>query len=393
MPLQATAMNSRPDKLGSLIAAIIVSAAVLPFATLRANRIVLGEGMAIWQSLPGRQAVLLLAVLGMAAVGGMLVRSRYLRLGLGIVALTVVMLMMGQAGDFLTPEGNNLARVSPAGGFWLLVFGLVLGIADALTRLNLNPWLRILGVLLACGALMALLASGHWDSLSLLKEYGARAAAFWREAQRHLLLAFGSLAAAVFVGLPVGFLCYRINRLREFILNLLNIIQTIPSMAVFGLLIAPLAWVAATFPIAAASGVSGIGAAPALVALFAYSLLPVVSNTVIGLQGVPEKVRDAAYGMGMTRAQVFLAVEAPLAFPVILTGIRIVLVQNIGLATIAGLIGGGGFGVFVFQGMGQTATDLILLGALPTVLLATASAVFLDAMVELSETSGTRRGN
>jgi osmoprotectant transport system permease protein len=94
--------------------------------------------------------------------------------------------------------------------------------------------------------------------------------------------------------------------------------------------------------------------------------------------------------MGMTSRQRLFGIELPLAFPVILTGIRIVLVQNIGLATIAALIGGGGFGVFVFQGIGQTAMDLVLLGAVPTVVLAFAAAVVLDALVEMTSRSGRR---
>jgi osmoprotectant transport system permease protein len=95
---------------------------------------------------------------------------------------------------------------------------------------------------------------------------------------------------------------------------------------------------------------------------------------------------DAARGLGMTSAQQLLRVELPLALAVILTGIRIVLVQNIGLATIAALIGGGGFGVFVFQGVGQTAMDLVLLGAVPTVALAFAAAIILDAVIEMTAT-------
>jgi osmoprotectant transport system permease protein len=198
------------------------------------------------------------------------------------------------------------------------------------------------------------------------------------------VLAFGSLAAAAIVGVPVGIACHRHPRLRTGILNVLNAVQTIPSIALFGLLIAPLGWLAVTVPAAAAIGISGIGAAPALLALFLYSLLPVVANTVTGLAGVPEAAEDAARGMGMTDRQRLIGVELPLAFPVILTGIRIVLVQNIGLATIAALIGGGGFGVFVFQGIGQTAMDLVLLGAVPTVVLAFAAAVVLDACVEMT---------
>jgi osmoprotectant transport system permease protein len=168
------------------------------------------------------------------------------------------------------------------------------------------------------------------------------------------------------------------------VLNVLNIIQTIPSIALFGLLIAPLGWIALHVPGAQALGIRGIGAAPAFVALFLYSLLPVVANTVVGLAGVPRDANDAARGIGMTDRQRLFGVELPLAFPVILTGIRIVLVQNIGLATIAALIGGGGFGVFVFQGIGQTAMDLVLLGAVPTVALAFAAAIVLDAATELS---------
>ncbi|RUY11627.1 ABC transporter permease subunit, partial [Mesorhizobium sp. M7A.F.Ca.US.005.03.2.1] len=132
--------------------------------------------------------------------------------------------------------------------------------------------------------------------------------------------------------------------------------------------------------------IRGIGTAPAFVALFLYSLLPVVANTVVGLAGVPRAANDAARGMGMTDRQRLFGVEFPLAFPVILTGIRIVLVQNIGLATIAALIGGGGFGVFVFQGVGQTAMDLVLLGAVPTVALAFAAAIILDAVIEMTAT-------
>jgi osmoprotectant transport system permease protein len=185
-------------------------------------------------------------------------------------------------------------------------------------------------------------------------------------------------------------MCFRIEKVRAVILNFLNIIQTIPSIAMFGLLIAPFAWIGTNVPGASAVGISGIGVAPALFALFAYSLLPVVSNTVVGLGAVPGEVANAAKGMGMTPTQRLFSVEMPLAFPVILTGIRIVLVQNIGLAVIAGLIGGGGYGTFVFQGINQTAMDLVLLGAIPTVVMAFSSAIILDALVEIAQSGRTK---
>jgi osmoprotectant transport system permease protein len=217
-----------------------------------------------------------------------------------------------------------------------------------------------------------------------MKEYANRADVFWREGARHITLAVGSLAAAIVVGLPLGIVAHRVTALRSAVLNTLNMIQTIPSIALFAILIAPLGWIAVNVPGASALGIAGIGAAPAFVALFLYSLLPVVANTVAGLAGVPQSITEAAKGVGMTRGQRLLGVEMPLAAPVILTGIRIVLVQNIGMATIAALIGGGGFGVFVFQGVGQMAMDLVLLGAIPTVALAFAGAIIFDALIELS---------
>ncbi|MER8706143.1 ABC transporter permease [Mesorhizobium sp. M1088] len=375
----------RFDKLGVVIAAISAYAAfAAPFATFRANRIVPGEARSILESLPATVGPLLMAIVVAAALIALLKTPLALRLAASVVALAALALLIGVAGSFLTPAGNTFARISPASGFWLLIFAFTLLLADVLTRLNLSPQVRIGVLVVAAAAIGLLLVSGSWNSLSILKEYFNRADSFWAEGSKHVTLALGSLAAAVIIGLPLGILCHRVEKLRAGVLNVLNIIQTIPSIALFGLLIAPLGWVASHVPGAAALGIRGIGTAPAFVALFLYSLLPVVANTVVGLAGVPRAANDAARGMGMTDRQRLFGVEFPLAFPVILTGIRIVLVQNIGLATIAALIGGGGFGVFVFQGVGQTAMDLVLLGAVPTVVLAFAAAIILDAVIEMS---------
>ncbi|AZO38685.1 MAG: ABC transporter permease subunit [Mesorhizobium sp.] len=380
-------MTIRFDKLGVVIAAIVAYAALAaPFATFRANRIVPGQARSILEALPPALGMVLLAMVIVAAIVALLKTPLILRLAVSVVALVALSVLIGTAGGFLTPAGNTFARVAPASGFWLLIFAFTLLLADVLTRLNLSPWSRVGVLVLAALAIAVLLVSGSWDTLSILKEYASRADSFWAEASKHVSLALGSLAGAVIVGIPLGILCHRVEKLRAGVLNVLNIIQTIPSIALFGLLIAPLGWVAVHVPGAAAIGIRGIGTAPAFVALFLYSLLPVVANTVVGLAGVPRAANDAARGMGMTDRQRLFDVEFPLAFPVILTGIRIVLVQNIGLATIAALIGGGGFGVFVFQGVGQTAMDLVLLGALPTVALAFAAAIILDAVIEMTAT-------
>lgn len=384
MAIAAAPARIRFNRLGVLIAGLTLVGLALPFAAFRANRIVPGAGRTILEALPLQPAILLsLALLVMAAIA--VVRTPLLlRLLASLAALSLLLVAMGRAATFLTPEGDALARISPAAGFWVLLFALAVLAADALAQLKLKPAYRIGILALVLAGLAAILWSGGLSDLSVFKEYANRADAFWREAETHVLLAFGSLLAALVAGIPLGIACIRLPGLRATTLNVLNVVQTVPSIALFGLLIPPLAWIAFAVPGAAGLGISGIGATPALVALFGYSLLPVVANTIIGIESVPASVGDAALGMGMTARQRLLAVELPLAFPIILTGVRIVLVQNIGLATIAALIGGGGFGVFVFQGIGQTAMDLVLLGAVPTVLLAFASAIVLDALVEMA---------
>jgi osmoprotectant transport system permease protein len=378
------ALTLRPDKLGVLVALLAVGAAVSPFATFKANRIVAGSPQSIADALPASTAAILIAVIVAATAIALLRTPAWLRLASAAAALIVVALAIGEAPAHLTPEGDRLARVGPSTAFWLSIFAFALLATDAAIRLRLGPLGRIVAVLAVAVVLGIIFSAGVWDGLSVMKEYATRADSFWREGGRHVALALGSLAAAVAAGIPLGIACHRIPALRGAVLGSLGIVQTIPSIALFGMLIAPLAALAAAVPFLAAIGVGGIGAAPAFVALFVYSLMPMVANTVVGLAGVPAAAVEAARGMGMTPRQRLLRVEFPLAFPVILTGIRIVLVQNLGLATIAGLIGGGGFGVFVFQGIGQTAIDLVLLGALPTVALAFTAAIVLDAAVEAS---------
>jgi osmoprotectant transport system permease protein len=381
------------DRLGSVIAILIgIALFAAPFVTYRANRIVSGEARMLFQALPAVGALSVVAVaLGVAACA-MLLRDPVTRLVAAVLGLSLIFPAVGLSAAFVTPAGNAFARVSPAFGFWLLALSLSLLVTDSLSRLRLGPWARLIALAAALGALALLLLSGVWSDLSLIKEYAVRADNFWREAGQHLLLALGSLAAALLVGLPLGILCHRIGPLRAAVLPVLSVIQTVPSIALFGILMAPLGFMAAHVPLAAALGVRGIGAAPAFVALFLYSLLPIVANTVTGLGQVPAAVVEAARGMGLNSRQRLLQVELPLGLPVILAGIRIVLVQNIGLATVAALIGGGGFGTFVFQGIGQTAIDLVLLGAIPTVTLSFTAAVILDALVDLTQRGSHDRG-
>ncbi|MFZ0008891.1 MAG: ABC transporter permease [Steroidobacteraceae bacterium] len=376
----------RLDRLGALLtAAGALALLTLPFVVFKANRIVPGDPRTLVQVLPAWAAFGCYALLLAVALIALAVGDARVRLVAALAGVVVVALAAAAAGNALTPPGNRVVRIAPGAAWWVLMVSLGLLATDAATRMRPGPALRVLSLVVSLAVAWLALAHGTFDHLSIMREYAVNAARFAHEAARHVSLAGGSLAAALAVGLPLGILCHRLPRLRGAVLGVLNVIQTIPAIALFGILMAPLALLAAAWPLAAALGIRGIGAAPAVVALFLYSLLPIVANTVAGLRRVSHTTVEAAHGMGMTSAQVLTGIELPLALPVILTGVRVVLVQNIGMVTVAALIGGGGLGTFVFQGIGQTAIDLVLLGAIPIVALAFSAAVLLDALVEVMD--------
>ncbi|MBY3062237.1 ABC transporter permease [Rhizobium laguerreae] len=373
----------RLDRLGVvLVAGGIAATALMPFIYVKANRIAAGKPMLLMQLLPQSSVIILTVLLLLTAFATLFLRHAVTRLVIATLCLAALIVAIGLVSTAATPPGSTVARMTPGGGFWVLFAVIGLVISDALVKIRLAPWMRVAALAAYTALLFISLSSGLLDSLSIMKEFSTRAPQFETEAISHLLLAFGSLAIAIILGLPLGILCFWVPKLRAIVLQGLSLIQTIPSLALFGLLMLPLGYLATHVPLAAAIGIRGIGTAPALIALVLYSLLPIVANTVVGLQGVDPSVRDAAAGMGLTRWQILTRIDMPLAFPVILTGIRIVLVQAIGMVTIAALIGGGGFGIFIFQGLGQTAMDLVLLGAVPTVFFAFSSAVILDAVIE-----------
>jgi osmoprotectant transport system permease protein len=175
------------------------------------------------------------------------------------------------------------------------------------------------------------------------------------------------------LGLPLTLLVLRRAAWRTIIFSSLNVLQTIPSIAIFGLLIAPLSGLDERWPLLGELGIGGTGAAPAVIALTLYALLPLVRNFSTGIAEVPAAVKDAARGLGFDARQIFMKVELPLALSALISGLRIITVQSIGLAAVAALIGAGGLGTFVFEGIGQYALDLVLLGALPIIALALAA--------------------
>ena len=173
----------------------------------------------------------------------------------------------------------------------------------------------------------------------------------------HVGLVAASMGIALLIGLPLGVALVRRDKLRRWVLGGANIVQTIPSLALFGFLI-PVPWI------------GGVGASTAIVALALYALLPILRNTCTGIAGVDPAVIESARGMGMTPRQLLWQVQLPLAAPVLLAGIRVATVISIGVATIAAAIGAGGLGVFIFRGVAMVNNQVILAGAIPAALLA-----------------------
>jgi osmoprotectant transport system permease protein len=174
---------------------------------------------------------------------------------------------------------------------------------------------------------------------------------------QHVGLVAISSGLAIVIGVPAGIVLTRRPGWRAAILGFANVVQTIPSLALFGFLI-PLPFI------------GGIGARTAIVALVLYGLLPIIRNTYTGISGVDPAVREAARGMGMTDAQLLWIVELRLAAPMIIAGIRIAVVLGVGIGTIAAAIGGGGLGEFIFRGVAMVNSAVILAGAVPAALLA-----------------------
>ncbi|WP_280551876.1 ABC transporter permease [Halomonas sp. 25-S5] len=359
----------------------------LDTVSLAANRIVPGTGYRVFDVIGVGGA--LATSLPWLALAGLAWRPARHRLAL---ALTLVVLMLSALPAWLSLSAVTLvdsaqARLGIGAGIWVVLFLQLLAMIELRRRLDLSRligWALVLPAVASAGLCLA-----RWlEPLALWQEYRGRSGQFLSAVGEHLLLVGVAVGTSLALGVCLALAMRRWPGVQRAGFGLLNVLQTIPSIALFGLLLAPLAWLSANVDWLAALGVSGIGRAPALLALVGYSLLPMVRNTFVALEAVDAGVIDAARGMGMSRGQVLRQVRLPLAMPVILEGIRITTVQAIGLTAVAALIGAGGLGTFIFQGLGQAAMDLVLLGALPILLLALLVDALLGALTDILRPGG-----
>ncbi|MZQ99107.1 MAG: ABC transporter permease subunit [Acidaminobacter sp.] len=358
----------------------------LPLGTFRPNRVVRGIPLDGEALLEGR-ILLALAATGLvtaAVIYALREREGKLFLLNGVPWMLsfvpgLLMLILSSA----RPVGGNfdleVARMSLSSGYWL-VFAGILMLQSGAPR---GGVLMSLTVLIS----LAVLGFGLAPHLALYKEFMNIEVAFYAELRRHLTLSLASVVVALLPGILLGYICHRHQRLREWILGTVNLFQVAPTLSLLGLIMIPLTFLSRNIPLVAELGIRGVGFAPAFIILTLYCLLPITANAFSGFDQVETAVVDSALAMGMTRRQIFRQVLFPLALPVIFSGIRTAVTQNVGNTILAGLIGGGGMGALIFLGLSQSATDLVILGTIPVVLMA----LILDAVFKLVEERMTQR--
>ncbi|WP_236635284.1 ABC transporter permease [Rhodoferax sp. TS-BS-61-7] len=375
----------------ALCAALALAGAwALPFVRVAPNRLLSGEPVYLVDVLLGPWVWLAMALLSALAIATLQAHRRATQ-ALVIVAMAATLpalwLLAGAHAHHVARTESSLHRTALGAGFWTLAGLAWLVALDAVARLRLATLARLAVLMAASLPLLAVLATlDTGQELSIAQEYANRSDVFGAAVLRHLQIVLLATMPAVGIGVPLAWAMARTPRLRKALFPVLNVIQTIPSIALFGLLMAPLAWAAAHAPVLGQMGISGVGLAPAVLALLLYALLPIVRSTLAGLEQVPAAATTSARAMGMAPWQVLWQVELPLALPVLLIGLRTAVVQTTGLAAVTALVGAGGLGSIMFDGLFSAANELVMLGVLPIVLLAVLADALFKALAALLET-------
>ena len=388
----ATPDTQRWNPVLALYVAVALGASMgLPFVRVAPNRLLSGDPIFLGDVLQRQGSPLVVALvlavftLLVLAIGQPQRRFTQALVSVAMAAsLAGLWLLASHVSSSVSPVDHPLQRTALGAGFWTLAALAWLTALDAVARLNLATLPRLIVHIAGCLPLLLSLSEGQ--NLSLAKEYANHSDVVGPAVVRHLQIVLLAVVPAVVIGVPLAWRMSRSAVLRQGLFPLLNLIQTIPAIALFGLLMAPLAWLAVQLPLLGSAGIRGVGMAPAVLALFLYSLLPIVRAALAGLEQVPADTIRAARAMGMSPWQIFWQIELPLELPVLLIGVRTALVQTIGLAAVCALIGAGGLGQIMFDGLFSAANELVILGVMPIVLLAMLADSFFQILETLFKT-------
>lgn len=394
MAIHANA-RMRVHRVGLIAAAMGLAALLaLPFGRVRPFRLASGEPVAMLEAL-ARPAALLPVVAWLVIVVFSLARpwSRSSAAVRGVTsgALLVLLLWLSEiAAQRTLPGVGTFARYSIGAGVWASMFLAVAVVMDSRRGLGSGAWSNAVAGIGPLGA-AALIASGALGSLGMAAEYRNVSDEFWLWTAQHILYAVVSMTVALAVGITLGILAFGNRRVAEPVFSATSVVQTIPGLAMVGILAVPLG-LAGRLPFLRSIGVGVIGWAPVVVALTLYALLVLVRNTYVGLASVPEAVVDAGRGMGMTGPQLLRKVQLPLASPIMFSGTRTAFQQTIGNATLAYFVAAGSLGRPIFSGVSQQADDLVLVGSVALVTLALTTDIILRGAERLVTPARARGG-
>ncbi len=369
----------------------VVSIIFLDFLVIKKSRI--SEGITSFHlvQLPQKWVFVLIISILLFILLSSFTKNIWLKYSSGLLSGVLIVLVMALAGvvaegivrgEILTNQIDikdyPYVRIAMDKGFWLLLLGLFINIINTMKYLKNRLVLKIILTGLIIGGIIIVFNIGIIDNLSIMKEFSNKRSIFLNEFISHLLISLISISIGIIIGVSLGVAIYKVSIIKRLMFPLLNISQTIPSMALFGILVSLLPLL----------GLPGIGWLPAIIVLVVYALLPITRNTYTAFVSIDKDIIDAGKGVGMSNFQLMYIILFPLSIPIILNGIRIALVQIIGLTAIVTLIGAGGLGKFVFSGAETTAYDLILLGAIPIIIIAIIFDFIMQLLIQITRPKG-----
>lgn len=355
---------------GALVLGALASFYALGWLAVAPNRLLPGQPVSAVEALGWGAHGLAVLTIAAALIPGR--RAGLASLVLLAAVLAWILFGTGAAAGTLLQGRPPAARAMLGAGFWCSTAALV-ALAVERARSIGSPWAVPATIVGSAGLVIVGAALGWFEHLSLMVEYRMRFSALSAAAAQHLVLSFGALVLSFALAAPLGWAALHSRRFEAIADVALATIQVTPALALFGLLIPVLAALLSAFPGLRSLGLGAIGPAPALIGVAVYLALPLLRGLVTGLRATDPAVVEAAQAMGMTELRTTLEVRIPLGLPILMSALRIAAVQSIGLMTLGGLIGAGGLGAVVFEGMSQLAADLIILGAIPIVILALAA--------------------
>jgi osmoprotectant transport system permease protein len=385
-------MDIKVDKV-TILSFIIcaISFLFLDFLSIKKSRISEGIGTFRLAELPEIWVLIIIGLVLLLILSTAFMKGTWLKYVAGVLTGALVVTIIALAGinadrivhgdlsiDRFNIEEYPYIRVALDKGFWLFLLGLIINIINTMKYLKSRITWKLILIGLTITGIVVVFATGMLSNLSIMKEFHNKQDIFLNEFFTHIILSFISISISTVIGVSLGIAIYKVSLVKKVMFPVLNISQTIPSIALFGIMVALLPLM----------GLPGIGWLPAIIALVIYALLPITRNTYTAFTSIDNSIIEAGRGMGMSGFQVMYKILFPLSIPIILNGIRIALVQIIGLTAIVTLIGAGGLGKFVFSGADSTAYDLILLGAIPIIIIAVIADYLMQLFIQITRPKG-----